>query len=274
MHNYYQVLGVPYDASDKIIKIAFEGKTKALGKAGLSETETRNEQRLLEQAYVTLSNPAKRSWHDKQLDAAQDEGTDGARTRNRKGWVVAGVLTVLLAAGMGYYGVERVNQREKLRLEELRIANAKAKEEARAAAEEERIAMERAEMEYRRASDAERNYARDRAYLDRQSRYNRDSSYQDEVRSRTLSTWDSRQRNYEEDRSRSQSEADQRKAWQEVERQKRFVAEREREEERARAERHYRVQRETEQARAREATETETGLVRSRKNIQRPGYPP
>lgn len=273
MLNYYQVLGVPHDASDKIIKIAYEGKLKALAKAGLSEDETRNEQRLLEQAYVTLSNPAKRSWHDKQLDAEQHEAADSARARNRMGWFAAAVLAILLVGGSSYYAVQRVDERERNRLEELRIANAKLKEEARALAEEERLAQEKAVFQYRQESDASRQYARDRAYMDRQSRYNRDSAYQDQVRSRTLNTWDRRESHYEEDRSRHLSEADRRKAWQEVERQKRFVEEREREEERLRTERHYRVQRETEAARVREIAETETGLVPSRKRIK-PLYPP
>jgi hypothetical protein len=272
MLDYYQVLGVPHDASDKIIKIAYEGKLKSLGKAELSETELKNEQRLLEQAYVTLTNPAKRSWHDKQLDAEHHAAEDAARTRNRMGWFAAAVLAILLVAGSSYYGVHRIDQREKNRLEELRIANAKAKEEARAAAEEERLAQERAAFEYRQSSDASRNYARDRAYMDRQGRYNRDSAYQDEIRSRTLNTWDRRESNYQEDRSRYLSEADRRAAWQEVERQKRFVAEREREEERIRTERYYRVQRETEMARARdrEMPESETGIVPSRKPLRKP----
>jgi hypothetical protein len=274
MLNYYQVLGVAHDASDKIIKIAYEGKTKALGKAELSETERGNEERLLEQAYATLSNPAKRSWHDKQLALEEHSAADAARTRNRLGWFTAAVLTLLLVAGFGYYSVQRVGEKERLRLEELRIVNAKAKEEARAAAEEERLAQEKAAFEYRQQSDASRQYARDRAYMDRQGRYNRDSAFQDQVRSRTLNSWDRRENNAEEDRSRYLSEADQRKAWQEVERQKRFVAEREREEERIRAERHYRVQREAEIARAheRETPESETGLVPSRKRIK-PAYP-
>jgi curved DNA-binding protein CbpA len=272
MLNYYQVLGVSQDASDKIIKIAYEGKLKALGKAGLSEEETRNEQRLLEQAYVTLSNPAKRSWHDKQLDLEQHAATDAARARNRMGWFAAAILAVLLVGGSSYYAVQRIDQRERNRLEELRIVNARAKEEARVAAEEERMVQENAALQYSRESDASRQYARDRAYMDRQGRYNRDSAYQDQVRSRALNTWDRRESNYEDDRSRYLSEADRRNAWQEVERQKRFVAEREREEERIRAERHYRVQQETEATRAREIAETESGLVPSRKPLRRP-YP-
>lgn len=252
MLNYYQVLGVAHDASAQIVKIAYEGKLKALGKAQLSETERRNEERLLEQAYVTLSNPAKRSWHDKQLAAEDNHAVDAARTRNRMGWFAAAVLAILLVSGSGYYAVQRVDQKERLRLEELRIANSKAKEEARAQAEEERLAQEQATFQYRQESDASNRYARDRAYMDRQGRYNRDSSYQDQVRSRTLNSWDRRESNAEEDRSRYLSEADQRKAWQEVERQKRFVAEREREEERIRTERYYRVQRESEAARLRE----------------------
>jgi hypothetical protein len=272
MLNYYQVLGVSQDASDKIIKIAYEGKHKALAKAGLSEEETRSEQRLLEQAYVTLSNPAKRSWHGKQLDSEQHAAVDAARTRNRMGWFAAAILAVLLAGGSSYYAVQRIDQRERNRLEELRIVNAKAKEEARAAAEEERLAQEKAALQYRQESDASRQYARDRAYMDRQGRYNGDSAYQDQVRARTLNSWDRRESNYEEDRTRRLSEADRRAAWQEVERQKRFVAEREREEERVRAERHYRVQRETEAARAREVADSESGLLPSRKPLRKP-YP-
>jgi hypothetical protein len=94
------------------------------------------------------------------------------------------------------------------------------------------------------------------------------------LRSRTLNTWDRRESNYQEDRSRYLSEADRRAAWQEVERQKRFVAEREREEERIPAERYYRVQRESEltRARERESPESESGLVSPRKRIK-PAYP-
>lgn len=272
MLNYYQVLGVPHDATDRIIKIAYEGKVKSLGKAGLSETETRNEQRLLDQAFATLSNPAKRSWHDKQLDDEQHAAVDAARARNRKGWFAAAVLALLLVAGGSYWAVDRVNERERLRLEELRIANQKAKDDARAAAEEERLAQERARMEYRQSNDTRRSYAYDRSYSDRMSRYNRDSAFTEEVRSRTLNSWDKRERNYDEDRNRHLSDADRRKAWAEVERQKRFVAEREREEERIRTERHYRVQREAEMARAREPIEAETGLVNSRKPLRKP-YP-
>jgi hypothetical protein len=271
MLDYYQVLGVAHDASDKVIKIAYEGKGKALRKAELSETERGNEERLLEQAYVTLSNPAKRSWHDKQLSDEEHAVLDAAHTRNRLGWFTAAVLALVLVAGSGYYSVQRVSEKERLRLEELRVVHAKAKEEARAQAEEERLAQERAAFEYRQQSDASRQYARDRAYMDRQGRYSRDSAYQDEVRSRTLNSWDRRESNAEEDRARYLSEADRRKAWQEVERQKRFVAEREREEERIRTERYYRVQREAEMARAREP-ESETGLVESRKRIK-PAYP-
>jgi hypothetical protein len=275
MLNYYQVLGVPHDASDKIIKIAYEGKTKALVKAGLSEIEARKEQRLLDQAYATLFNPAKRSWHDKQLATQQVDEVESARTRSRKGWVAAGIMSILFVAAMSYVAVERVNQREQIRLEELRIANAKAKEDARAAEEEQRLANERASLAYRREADASRNYARDRAYLHSYDRYSRDWAFTDDVRSRTLNSWDTRERQREEDRTRYLAEADQRKAWQDVERQKRFVAEREREEERVRLERHYKAQREADVNRSRAVAETETGLVPSRTRINKgPGFLP
>jgi hypothetical protein len=255
MLNYYQVLGVPHDANDRVIKIAYEGKLKALAKAELSETERRNEERLLEQAYATLSSDAKRSWHDKQLALEDQHAVDAARARNRMGWFAAAVMALLLVGGSSYYAVQRIDDRERLRLEELRIVNAKAKEDARIAADEERLAQEKSSFQYRQERDASRQYSSDRSYFDRQSRYNRDSAFQDQVRSRTLNTWDTYMQQQEEDRNRNLSDADRRKAWQEVERQKRFVEEREREDERIRSDRYYRVQREMELARNREATE-------------------
>jgi curved DNA-binding protein CbpA len=255
MLNYYNVLGVPHDASERIVKIAYEGKQKALAKAGLSESARRGEERLLEQAYVTLSNPGKRTWHDKQLATEEASASKAAQSRTLAGWLTAGALAILLIVGGGYYSVNRSIERERLRLEELRIANAKAKDEARAAEEQERLAAARAALDYRQQTDASRRSSQDRAYMDRQGRYNRDSSYQEAVRSRTLNSWDTRESNAAEDRNRYLSDADRRKAWQEVERQKRFVEEREREEERVRTERYYRVQRETEMARARESSQ-------------------
>ena len=39
MNNHYEVLGVQRDAGPSIVKIAYEGKLKALAKAGLADAE-------------------------------------------------------------------------------------------------------------------------------------------------------------------------------------------------------------------------------------------
>ena len=46
MNNYYQALGVSENATPEILKIAFEGKLKALGKAKLSDAERKSEAHL------------------------------------------------------------------------------------------------------------------------------------------------------------------------------------------------------------------------------------
>lgn len=254
MQNHYEVLGVAHNATPAVVKIAYEGKLRQLARSDLADDERKEAERELERAYVTLSNPAKKQWYDRKL-----EEQPAARPASGKGWI-AGVaaLVILLTAGGAWYSLERTKQRERVRLEEQRLAIEAEKARAQAEIEKARLLETQNAREqsqgYRREVEQSRTAERERRYQDAQQRAADDRAFQSQARERALKTHDERERQRQEDRDRRQAEEDRRKAWAEVERQKRFVAEREREEERARADRHYRERRDAaEAARAREA---------------------
>lgn len=255
MKNYYEALGVAHDATPAIIKIAYEGQVKALEKAGLGEAERKEEEKLLTQAYVTLSNPAKRAWYDKRLEEHFERRKPKSRVP------AAGVVVfvaMLVLGGGGWLVSARMAQKEKIRLEEQRLALERERAERQAELEAERLALERDRLERSSKYAAEREsryaaaqFARDRRANDYSSSYLARAESHDAQRERYEKQRQEAIDRAKEDRDRRQAAEDQRKAWAEVERQKRFVAEREREEERIRAEKHYRAQREAEVARQR-----------------------
>ena len=251
MQDFYATLGVTHDVTPQIAKIAYEGKLKALGKSGLSDAEKRAEERLLGQAYATLSNPAKRDWYDKQWLEHGEREAQAAVASNRRGWYVASVLSVLLVGSLTFYYVNRANERERLRLEEIRIAN--EKDAAARKAELEQAALEAAkDADAKRVELANRQQAaRERAYSDSLSRTDQARAYAEQSRMRNMELTAQRQQQYDEQRQRIQDENERRKAQAEVDRQKRYLAEREREEQRAAAEREARVRYEADR-RARE----------------------
>jgi curved DNA-binding protein CbpA len=255
MNNYYHVLGVSHDAAPTVIKIAYEGKVKALAKADLTDAERRVEERLLEQAHVTLSNPAKRQWFDKQFAKQVEAEHKAAAHKGFKGLAVATAFLVVMVAGIAYWKVEQNKERERVRIEEQRIALEKEKLRAQADIEKARLDESQAQLQYRQDVEARNRAARDRAYVDRYSRTYQNNAFGDQVRERALSTFDERRSQYNDDRNRMISDQERRKAWAEVERQNQFVRQREAEEERIRADKHYRAQREAEVARSRDRAE-------------------
>ena len=227
MSNYYELLGVSRAASASVVKIAYEGKLKALARGGLSDAERRAEEKELEKAYVTLSNPAKASWYDKQLDshAATESASHG------RGTVIGtAAVMLILAAGIGWYFVERAHKLEALRVEGERLKTEQARLVLEREREERAKEIERARLEQQppqtttttrrleiRVSGDERDQAlRERAYNDAQA------------------SRDRRELQQQEDRNRRIAEEDRRRAQAEVDRQKRYLRERELEEERAR----------------------------------------
>ncbi|HEY2629218.1 MAG TPA: hypothetical protein VGI57_08815 [Usitatibacter sp.] len=252
MQNCYAALGVTHDVTPQVAKIAFEGKMKALAKAGLSEAERREEERTLAQAFATLSNPAKKDWYDKQWMKHGEREEQVAEASNRRGWTVAAVVSVLFVGAVAYYYVNRANEREKHRLEEVRLAN--EKEAAAKQAEIEQAALDAAkESDAARLEIARRQQtARERAYSDSLSRSDQNRAYAEQSRARNMELTAERQRQYDEQRAHQQDDATRRQALAEVERQKRYLAQREYEEQRAAAEREARVRYESDR-RARDA---------------------
>jgi curved DNA-binding protein CbpA len=235
MNNYYQLLGVSRGASPSVVKIAYEGKLKALAASGLDEAQRKAEAKELEKAYVTLSNDAKAKWYDAQLEkqAAAESAAPG------RGTVIAvAVVMALFAAGIGWYFVERTHKIEALRVEGERLKAEQVRLLAEREREEREKDLERARLEQqqnpgtRRLEIRVRGDERDQALRERA--YNDAQSYREEAQKRTLQTYDRREQQAQEDRYRRQAEEDRRRAQAEVERQKRFVRERELEEERAR----------------------------------------
>jgi hypothetical protein len=256
MQNHYELLGVSRDASPRIVTIAYEGKLKALARSGLSEAERQAEQRDLERAHVTLSNPAKKAWYDKQLE----EGEPAAAPAGRRGLVAAVAVVLLVVAGGAWYSLERSKARELVRLEEQRIAIAQEKIRHQAEIEKARLLDTQQAREqgydYRRESANASRAERERRAEEYRRRYEDNAAMRDQVGARVLNTYDERERQMREDRERRLAENERRQAQAEVDRQKRFVAEREREDERIRTERHYRAQREAADVARREAVES------------------
>jgi len=257
MKNYYEALGVAQNATPAVVKIAYEGKVKHL--VALSESERAAEKKLLDEAFAVLSNPAKKTWYDARLDEHHDKA-ERAATSGRKPLAIGLAVAAIALGGSAYYMSERTKERERVRLEEERIALEREKVRRQAEIEELRLkdaqASRQESLEYRRAREAQYRTDRERMEWERAVRAQESRTNYDAARQRSAETMDARQKVMEEERQRRLADQDQRKAQAEVERQKRWVAEREREEERARTERYNRVQREAAEARAREAAES------------------
>jgi hypothetical protein len=256
MQNYYQALGVAHDAAPTVIQIAYEGKVKALAKASLSEADRREEERLLDQAYATLSNPGKRDWYEKQFARQVEAEHRAAAHPSRKGWYVTAALVMALIGGIAYFKVAQSNERERLRVEEQRMALEQEKLRAQVDIEQARLKETQEQNQYRLDMEARNRAARDRAYMDRQSRSAPNQAFQNAVQDRIISTFDERRAQSNEDRARYLADQERNKAWAEVERQNQFVRQREAEEERVRAEKHFRAAREAAEAHAREQAES------------------
>jgi curved DNA-binding protein CbpA len=246
VHDYYQVLGVARNASPQIMKLAFEGKLKALADPAYAATpaEKREEERLLREALVTLTVPAKRAPYDAKLEAFEAEGP----AAKRPAWLVPAALASVLALAAGGMWVNQSREKERLRLAEERLAMEKETARRSADAEdarireaqarrEEAVAVTRERSEQLRVQRERAEYERWRRTQEAQARY-ADSAQERQARNEIYA----KQR--EEERLRREEEARRRQAQYEVERQKQYLRSLELEEERARAARHESAQRE------------------------------
>ena len=70
MDDYYRLLGVPRNATAVEVKTAFQTKMKALEASPEHGEHRKVQEKVLQQAFLTLLDPARRGKYDKQVDAA------------------------------------------------------------------------------------------------------------------------------------------------------------------------------------------------------------
>lgn len=250
MHDYYRILGVARDASPQLAKIAFEGRMKALADPAYAAppAEKREEERLLREALVTLTMPAKRGPYDAKLAAFEEAGS---RRPSRPAWLVPSALAVVaLAAGAGWLEHSREQGRLQADRERQRLAGEAQAERRRAEAEAHEARVR--EMQDRREEAAAASRERSETYRIQRERaeYERLRRAQEAQARSAQQAAERQERNAlyakqrEEEQLRREEESRRRQALVEVERQKEYLRRLELEEERARAARHERAERE------------------------------
>jgi len=256
MQDYYQVLGVSEQSTLSVIRIAFEGKVKALRASSLSEAERNAEDRLLRQAFVTLTDPIRKAWYDQKLDKER-----AALTAVPPRWAAAAVVAVVAAGltAVAWQIAERSRERDVAYYEGLRIDAEQAKARAAAAVQLAQLAEAKAAREADDAlrRDREMRYwmERDRNYSNVQARYNDAYTRSEWDRQRYYVLTEARTTQYVEDRRQRNELVNRYAARAELDRQVQWMENREAEEERIRAEKHYRAQQEAAMIKAREAAE-------------------
>jgi hypothetical protein len=264
MHDYYQILGIARDASPQLVRFAFEGKSKALADPAYaaSPAEKREEERLLKEAFVTLSVPAKRVAYDAKL--SDFEGAAAVERAWRPTWLIPAVAASVVALAAVGLWTNHSREKERLRIEEQRVSldkeNARRKAEDDAERIRENQARQEASTEQARLRGEQLRMQRERTEYDRWKRTEemraRQGDAMRESQERRLAT--DKQR--EEERLRRAEEDRRREAQREVDRQKEYLRRQELEEERIRAARHAQAQREAQEREYRQYLEEQRRL--------------
>jgi hypothetical protein len=107
MDNYYQLLGVTRNATAVEVKAAFQAKMKALESSPVHGEHRQNQEKMLQQAFLTLLDPRRRARYDRQVDTAAGPVVVLEDVPPPKGVSVVTVVfvTALLAAAVagGWY---------------------------------------------------------------------------------------------------------------------------------------------------------------------------
>ena len=69
MDNYYQLLGITRNATAIEVKAAFQQKMKALEASPVQGERRKSQEKMLQQAFLTLLDMGRRARYDKQVDA-------------------------------------------------------------------------------------------------------------------------------------------------------------------------------------------------------------
>jgi len=256
MQDYYQVLGVSEQSTLAVIRIAFEGKVKALRSSSLGEADRNAEDRLLRQAFVTLTDPIRKAWYDRKLEKERE-----ALTAMPPQWAALAAVAVVTAGftALAWQTVERSRERDVAYYEGLRLdaeqAKARAAAQVRLAELAEAKAAREVEVALRQDREMRNWIDRDRNYSNVQARYNDAYTRSEWDRQRYYVLTEARTQQYVEDHRQRNDLLNRYAARAELDRQVQWMENREAEEERIRAEKHYRAQSEAAMIKAREAAE-------------------
>jgi curved DNA-binding protein CbpA len=69
MDNYYELLGITRNATAVEVKAAFQEKMKALEASHIHGDHEKVQEKMLQQAFLTLLDPARRAKYDKEIDS-------------------------------------------------------------------------------------------------------------------------------------------------------------------------------------------------------------
>jgi len=250
MRDHYDILGIPRTSSDRMVKIAYEAKMKALDDPGyqVPASVRREEERQLRLAQATLSVPHLRAAYDARLDEQDDEG-------EARGWVPRGriaLVAILLAVSAGAWLLyDRVQSRERAEIARAEKAEkdrrearwrerVEANEARREAMRQEEEAAIAAGKKWQESSDWERERA-----LDERRRQAQEAKDRAEESNASFRESQARAAREQAERQSQRAEEEKRRAAQaEVDRQKAYLRSLEQDEERARAARHEQAQRE------------------------------
>lgn len=233
MTDYYALLGVSRQAQPAIVKIAYEGKLKALAASQPDPAARAAEERELNAAYVTLANPGKKGWYDRQLEGRiAREHADGSR-QVRNVALVAVALVAIVAGGWTWHSQQRGKELARLETERLTL-------------ERERLAIQ-AEVERAKLEAVQERQDKSLDYLKARDERNREIAAQrlqaqadareriDLQRQQVIDMQAERERQRADEMERRRADQDLRRAQAEARRQEQWVKQREMEEERARA---------------------------------------
>lgn len=233
MSDYYALLGVSREAQPAVVKIAYEGKLKALAAADLDAAARAAEERELHAAYVTLSNPGKKDWYNRQLEghAAREAAVGSRQVRNIV--LVALVLVAMVAGAWIWHSQQRAQELARLEAQRLTLE----RERLAIQAEVERAKVEAAQarqdksLDYLKArDDRARELAAQRQQAAAEARERVDFQ-----RQQVIDMQAERERQRAEELDRRRADQDLRRAQADARRQEQWVKQREMEEERARA---------------------------------------
>ena len=232
MLDLYELIGVPETASEVWIERSYQSaRSRMESEEKLSKKQRAAALASLDTAYRTLSDPVTRQAYDQQLENWREKKAQGgAMVLVRR--VVIAMLALGIIGGAAYWYEDRQAERARLQEERLQSDLADKKRlseiaEQRRASEELLVkgAMERKQEEEKRLELAREQRAQDAST----QRFVVDDRFEKAQRDKKTEA-DRQQRANEELRERFESERIRRAAQVEVDRQRRFVEQREREE--------------------------------------------